>query len=551
MMINGSMYRNMVISGANAIENAKEKINSLNVFPVPDGDTGQNMSMTMCAGREAMKIFEGTLTQCADKVANALLRDARGNSGVILSLFFRGFAKELKGKNDCDALSLARALKGGVDAAYRSVMNPTEGTILTVMRESAEYALSAAAEYEGTIADFWRAVTDVAVTVLKRTPEMLPVLKQANVVDAGGQGFVTILEGMYAALIGTPVEQRADSSASAPADQADFSEFNTEDITFAYCTECIVDKDKAYQGEGHVDEFRSFILNIGDSAVFVDDEELIKIHVHTNEPGRVLTEALRYGMLATVKIENMRRQHSEMASGVANAESTEVISEPAVMVDKPYAFVSVVAGDGFESVFRDLGVDGLVAGGQTMNPSTGDIVHAIEQTTGETVFVLPNNKNIYMAAKQAEDMVEGRRVIVLQTVSVPQGISAMIAFDGDATPEENEAAMMEAVGNVRTGSLTFAARDSVFDGEEIREGQILGLVENKVKHVCDTQEDALLALADHFRDASYITLFYGEGIAEEDAQKMADILGKELGDGKDIMLVYGGQPVYYYIIYAE
>ncbi len=557
MILNGKIYRDMVISGANNLANERENINRLNVFPVPDGDTGINMSLTMNAVRTDLPSFEGNVSQVADKVANMLLRGARGNSGVILSLFFRGIAKECKGKEKIDAPELAAAFNRGVRAAYKSVMKPTEGTILTVMRVSAEKAMEKADEYKGRVEEFMPYVLSVAEDTLAKTPEMLPVLKQAGLVDAGGRGLVVIFEGMVAYLQGNPVLLADAAEAEKEEEPASaFEQFNTEDIVYPYCTECIVGKSEKYLGEGKAEKLHQFVLSAGDSAVFVDDTEIIKLHVHTSDPGKVLSEALKFGSLLTVKIENMKEQHSALSSGAAK----DVPSEPAApaeaeVVDaapeKKYGFVAVASGEGMVSVFKDLGADQMVIGGQTMNPSTEDMLKAIRMTPAENVIVLPNNSNIYMVAAQAALLVEDKHVEVLRSVSLPQGISAMLAFNPDGEVEENVATMKEAMAAVSSLSMTFAAHDSTFDNREIKENQILGLVENKVRYVTDTREECMQNLCDDIKDACVITLFYGEGVSEEEAEAMQAIMQEKLGADVDIMLVNGGQPVYYFIISAE
>ncbi len=551
MILNGTSYRDMVISGANNLANEKDNINRLNVFPVPDGDTGINMSLTMGAVRSDLPSFEGTVGQCADKVANMLLRGARGNSGVILSLFFRGIAKECKGKTTVDTTDLAAAFKRGVDAAYKSVMKPTEGTILTVMRVSAEKATEKAGEYRGRVEDFMAYVLSVAEETLAKTPEMLPVLKQAGLVDAGGRGLVVIFEGMVSYLQGNPVSLAESSAEEKEEPSSAFDQFNTEDIVFPYCTECIVGKSEAYQGEGKAEKLHQFVLSAGDSAVFVDDTEIIKIHVHTSDPGKVLSEALKYGSLLTVKVENMREQHSNLSSGATPASEPVKEEKPTdAAPEKKYGFVAVASGEGMVSVFRDLGADQMVIGGQTMNPSTEDMLKAIRMTPAENVIVLPNNSNIYMVAVQAAQLVEDKHVEVLRSVSLPQGISAMLAFNPDGEVAENIATMKEAMASVSSLSMTFAAHDSTFDNREIKENQILGLVENKVRYVTDSREECMASLCEDIKDAFTITVFYGEGVTESEAEQMQALMQEHLPDA-DIMLVNGGQPVYYFIISAE
>lgn len=543
-MINGQLFRDLVISAANAIENQKEAINSLNVFPVPDGDTGLNMSLTMKAAKTAIENTDENLSKCAETVAGALLRGGRGNSGVILSLFFRGVSKGLKGLDYADQETLAGAFQAGVDSAYKAVRHPTEGTILTVMRvataEGIEYCNNGDSDIDG----FFKTVLNAAEETLAKTPDMLPVLKQAKVVDAGGQGFVRILEGMYSVISGNGIVQ-ADSGSEVNS-SADFGSFKTEDIKFQYCTECIVDT-RDDTAEDEVSAFEQCVLAAGDSNVFVEDREnkIIKVHVHTNDPGRVLSAAVRCGALFTVKVENMKLQHSEII--IKDASEATVKKAP----EKKYGFVSVVAGEGVSSVFKDLGADSIVSGGQTMNPSTEDIVKAIDMTPSEIVYVLPNNKNIYMAAKQSEDLVADKKVIVLRSVSYPQGISAMLAFNPDTEEPENTEAMVKAMNSVKTANITFAARDSVFDNSKIKEGQILGLVEGKVKYICESKEECMADIAADINDSSYITVFYGEGVTENEAEGMKSFLKEKLSSDKEIVFINGGQPIYYYIISAE
>ncbi len=542
-MINGQLYRDMVISAANSIENEKEAINSLNVFPVPDGDTGLNMSLTMQAAKAAMLTNSEDLSKCSDTVAGALLRGGRGNSGVILSLFFRGVSKGLKGLEEAGPAELAKAFRSGVDSAYKAVRHPTEGTILTVMRVCTASGEEYAAGEDANVVDFFNTVLSSAEEILSQTPEMLPVLKQAKVVDAGGQGFVTILKGMVSVVRGEGIIEPLNGTEIKAV--ADFGSFSTEDIQFQYCTECIIDLNKDVT-DADIDAYETVVMDAGDSNVFVVDRDsnIIKVHVHTNDPGKVLSAAVKCGQFFTVKVENMKLQHSEIIEEKAEPVSNKKAPE------KKYGFVSVSAGAGIEAVFKDLGVDVVVSGGQTMNPSTDDIIRAIDMTPAEVVYVLPNNKNIYMAAQQAEKIVKDKQVVVLRTVSIPQGVSAMLAFDPDADIEANTIAMKEARDNVKSSMLTFAARDSVFDGAEIHEGQILGLVEGKVKYICDTKEECMDNVSEDFGDASYITVFYGEDVSDEEAEQMRVHMSSVMPD-KELVFINGGQPVYYYIISAE
>ncbi len=531
--IGGSKLKEICTSGANALDNSKEEINSLNVFPVPDGDTGINMSLSLSG--IAGVADNDSVGVCADEISGSVLRSARGNSGAIVALFFRGLAKALKGLDEATSADLVKAFRRGTDEAYKAVMKPTEGTILTVMRSCAEAAEANAPE---DIVTFFESMRDVASETLAKTPEMLPVLKQANVVDAGGAGFVTMLNGICSALNGDPVEKTASDDAPTTNSSADFSEFNTEDIKFGYCTECIVDKSPEFVGEGTASELYEYIITFGDSAVFIDDENMIKLHIHTNNPGLVLEKAITYGSLATVKIENMRNQHTSLAVGAEE--------EPI----KPFGFVSVCIGDGIESVFNDLGCDTIVKGGQTMNPSTQDIVSAVNSTRAETVFVLPNNKNIDMVAKQAAEIVKDKRVIVLSTRSVPQGISAMMAFDAECTAEENVEFMETAFTAVRTLSVTYAVRDAVINNVNITKGQALGLVDGKIRMVSDSSHECIKRLADYMKNAAYITIYYGENIAEKKAEKLQKMI-ERIAPNAEVMLINGGQPLYDYIISVE
>ena len=556
MKIVGSIYRDMVVSAACCLDNNKDIVNNLNVFPVPDGDTGINMSLTMSGVRGDYTSFEGSLSEASQKAANLMLRGARGNSGVILSLFFRGIAKAWKEVENADSDEVIQGFKRGVSEAYKAVMNPTEGTILTVMRVMTETAEEA--YQKGIVRDvteLFPFMYKAADETLQKTPDMLPALKQAGVVDSGGAGFLAVMEGMVKALEGNPVKAvEGPKPAIAPA--ADFSSFNTEDIKFAYCTECIVTKSDKYKGEDTAEALHQFIMNLGDSVVFVDDAEIIKLHVHTNKPGKVLTEALRYGSLYTVKIENMKHQHSNLSSEEAGAEEADIapVEEEAndtpVEITKKYGFVTVCMGDGIHDLFSDLAADYIVSGGQTMNPSTEDIVHAVEQTPAEIVFVLPNNKNIYMVSEQASRIVDSRKVVVIETVSVPEGIAAMLTFDESASEEENIAAMKEAVSNVTTLSSTYAVRDTEIGDTAIKAGETLGLYNGKIVCTSDDRVACLEGLMSKVDGASIVTILYGEGANEDEANHVAEIMSEKF-PGVEIMVINGGQPVYSYIISIE
>lgn len=548
MLIDGKIFYGMTVSGANALANRREEVNQLNVFPVPDGDTGINMSMTV-GNVASIANDTDALGTAAEKTANVVLRAARGNSGAILSLFFRGMSKALKGKDTGDSKDLAAAFRKGTEAAYKAVMKPQEGTILTVMRRSAEEAEARAEEYSGDMKGFLSCILKTAQKTLDETPEMLPVLKEANVVDAGGCGFVVILGGMLAYLEGNPVALLEGAAVQETQAKADFREFNTEDIRFAYCTECIVEKKKSYRGEDKAGKLGEFVRSIGDSVVFVDTEDLIKLHVHTNNPGQVLEQAIRFGSLMTVKIENMKNQHSALSDGADMSGSQE--TPAGVPIEKQYGFVAICVGDGIKSTFTDLGADQIITGGQTMNPSTQDILDAILKTPAEVVFVLPNNKNIFLAAAQAADLTEDRKVIMLETKAVPQGISAMMAFDESKTPEENVEAMKTAMKNVTTVSITYAVRNTTVDGMPIRKGQKLGLVNGKIRCVTDHSRECIPHLTEYMEHAAFITVFYGESVSEEKAERMLATLRENLGYDKDYVLIPGGQPLYDYIISAE
>ncbi len=544
-MITGPMFQTMVVEGALAIAEKKEQANELNVFPVPDGDTGTNMSLTMASAMEEMgRLHEPTLAQAADKTASALLRGARGNSGVILSLLFRGMAKKLREKPEADGRDFAVALREGVDTAYKAVMKPAEGTILTVSRVAAQHALERCqADPELPVEEVFRAVIERGEKALAETTTQNPVLAKAGVVDAGGFGFLTILSGMFDAFRGIHRERAAEAEPSRAA--ADFSAIKDEDITFTYCTEFIAERrDKSR----NVNRMRSILSNIGDSLVVVEDDDIIKVHVHTDQPNRALEEALKFGPLLTVKIENMREQHTaKVVEGTADAPRERVIAPP----EKKFGFVAVAAGEGLESVFTDLGVDQMVRGGQTMNPSTDDLLHAIDAVPAETVFILPNNKNIIMAAEQAAPLSE-KEVIVLPTKNIPQGMTAMLAFDGGAEAEANRSAMVEAIGGVRAGQVTYAARNSEFDGKKIKEGEFLALCEGKLTANSKRQMDVVKKLAREMvkPESAFATIIFGEGVSEEEAAKAEDIFRKENRD-LEITVIDGGQPVYYYLISVE
>ena len=558
--IDAAAFQQMVIHAAAAISAQKQHINDLNVFPVPDGDTGTNMSLTISAAAAELKKKQcATVGEAAQTAASALLRGARGNSGVILSLLFRGIAKSLKDRETIDGRDLAIALDFGVAAAYKAVMKPAEGTILTVSRLAAAQAAAAARE-ENAAASVLEAAIREGQEALADTINQNPVLKKAGVVDAGGKGFLVILQGMLDSLRGEPMPQVEEESA--PADKADFVAMAAEDITFAFDTVFIVRK---HTEEVDLEPFRTYLNSIGDSLVIGEDDTAFKVHVHTNTPGAALTESQKYGTLELAKIENMRTQADDLAAGkhVQSTDDLEAVEAELeagadggapvkAAPEKKYGFVAVCAGQGLEAVFRDLGVDGVISGGQTMNPSTEDILREVDKTPAEIVYVLPNNKNIIMAAEQCVRLCEDKRVVVLPSKTVPQGISAMLAVDLDAQEEDNTQAMTEALQNVHTAEVTYAARDSDFGGFTIKQGDYLALEEHQLFGT-DQDLDTLLtrlAQAPEHQDAGFITIFYGEDVTEEQAQKAADIF-TEACPSAEINLLPGGQPVYYYMISAE
>ena len=559
--IDGIQFKHMVLHGAAAITLQKQKINDLNVFPVPDGDTGTNMSLTIAAAAGEMKKKSyDTVGQAAQATASALLRGARGNSGVILSLLFRGFAKAIKDRETMDGRDLAIALDFGVAAAYKAVMKPAEGTILTVSRMAAARAAGTAREDNCAEAVLAAAIEE-GQAALADTVNQNPVLKKAGVVDAGGKGFLIILQGMLDQLQGKPMPELSEEEPEE--EKADFGALSAEEITFAFDTVFIVRKPSPHV---NLEPFRTYLNGIGDSLVIGEDDEAFKVHVHTNIPGAALTEAQKYGTLELAKIENMRTQAEDLAAGrhVQSTDDLEAVEEelenqgcaPAEPVkaapEKEYGYVAVCAGAGLEAVFRDLGVDGIISGGQTMNPSTEDILREIDRTPAHVVYVLPNNKNIIMAAEQCVRLCEDKTVVVLPTKTVPQGIAAMLAVDPDAGREELTQIMTEAAQRVRTAEITYAARDSDFDGFAIKEGDYLALMEHQLFGT-DRDLDALLdrlARSEDIQSAEFLSIFYGEDVTEEQAQEAAQKF-TDACPNAEVNLLPGGQPVYYYMISAE
>ena len=554
--IDGASFAQSIIHAAASINLEKQQINELNVFPVPDGDTGTNMSLTIStAATELRKKQPRTVGEAAGTTASALLRGARGNSGVILSLLFRGFSKAVKDKDEINGRDLAVALDFGVAAAYKAVMKPAEGTILTVSRLAAARAADAARKTPNDPEAVLEAAIAEGLVALEHTTEMNPVLKKAGVVDAGGKGFLVILQGMLDSLRGLPLPEGGEESGKSE-NKTDYAAIAAEEITFTFDTVFIVRKTT---NKG-LESFEAYLNSIGDSLVIGEDNDCFKVHVHTDIPGAALTEAQKYGTLELAKIENMRTQAEDLAAG-RHIQSTDDLEEDdhheeggrkIAAPEKKYGVVAVAAGEGLAAVFRDLGADGVISGGQTMNPSTDDIMKVIDATPAEIVFVLPNNGNIIMAAQQCIPLAEGKQVVVLPTKTVPQGISALMVMDLEASQEDNVAAMTEAIGNVHTSEITYAARDSDFDGFAIKQGDYLALTEHQLFGT-DTDLDALLrrlAQADAQQSAEFINIFYGEDVTEEQAQKALELF-TECCPNAEITLLSGGQPVYYYMISAE
>ena len=562
-MINGIQLRDAFVSGANNISNYRQQVDALNVFPVPDGDTGTNMSMTInAAKRELLNMKDDiTVESVSKKAASALLRGARGNSGVILSLLFRGFSKGLEGKEIAAAADIATALDLGVAAAYKAVMKPTEGTILTVARLAAEKAKELAPNGL-SVAEMWNEILIAAKDALAQTPELLPVLKKAGVVDAGGQGFVTIWEGMKVVIDGGAVIPAEEEAQKVPEKRAQgiAAEFDEGEITFTYCTEFIVNKEDPNADPRGL---RAYLESIGDCVVVVDDEEIIKCHVHTNDPGNAIQAGLKLGYLTNMKIDNMREQHGHSgnsAAELAAAEMGEEVPEfpyAAVEEENEFGFVAVAAGEGVKQLFIDLGVNNVVSGGQTMNPSTDDILAAIHATPAKHVFVLPNNKNIIMAAEQTINLSD-REVEVLQTRSIPEGLSAMLAFDPDQDSRSNLMNMIKAYEKVGTGSVTFAARDSDFEGHKIKKGQLLAMEGGKLSFVDEDLKKTIVKLTASLlkkhlnkEDGNFITLIYGEDVSDEEAEGIQEAVQEKVGEQAEVVLVKGEQPVYYFVISVE
>ncbi|MBQ8546379.1 MAG: DAK2 domain-containing protein [Clostridia bacterium] len=537
--IDGNDYKNLIINAAKCLEDNKEEINELNVFPVPDGDTGSNMSMTVAnAAKELLNSENISLDEAAEKTAKAMLHGARGNSGVIVSLLFRGIAKGLKSSFECDGEVWAEALAQGVDAAYNAVDNPAEGTILTVARKSAESA-KIAAQSNNNFEYVLRETIDAAEKALEDTVNQNPVLSKAGVVDAGGMGWLLVIKAMYQALIEERRIKYEPSIKNSTLKKADFSAYESQDITFGFCTEFIITKNEP---DRDTSKLKKFLNNIGDSLVMIDDGEIVKVHIHTNDPHRVLGEALKYGIYETVKVENMRTQHTN-----------KLVDEEKEIPLDDYAFISVSSGDGFSELFKELGVNEIVSGGQTMNPATEDLCNAVAKTNAKTIYILPNNKNIIMTASQVAE-ITGKNVIVIPTKTIPQGISAMLGFDAEQNEETNTQNMCQSAKNVMSMQITYAARDSSYDGMDIKEGDYLALYEDKLLSSSKDMENAFSTFYERIvaEEKCFVSIYYGQDLTEEEANLQISSFRERLeAKGVEVNLYMGNQPVYYYIISAE
>lgn len=558
MKLDANMLQKAFLAGAQNIESKKEYINQLNVFPVPDGDTGTNMTLTiMSAAKEVAALEQPTMETLSKAISSGSLRGARGNSGVILSQLFRGFCREISGKKELTTEDLAICFDHAVATAYKAVMKPKEGTILTVAKGISDKAREICRRVKD-IEEFGKIIIDYGYEVLAYTPELLPVLKEAGVVDSGGQGLMEVLQGAYYALIGKEIEITV-----VPEETSKF-EFTVEDdpdaeITFGYCTEFIIMLEQEYTEETE-EEFKEYLSSIGDSLVVVSDDDIVKVHVHTNHPGLAFEKGLTYGSLTRMKIDNMREEHKEKIAKAAEQKGESKPAEepkPASKAkkkepEKEYGFIAVTIGEGINEIFTGLGVDYLIEGGQTMNPSTEDMLNAIEQVNAKTIFILPNNKNIILAAQQAQSLVENKEIVVIPSKTVPQGISAVIAFDPSQTAEDNAVGMTDAMSYVKTGQVTYAVRDTSIDGKTINMGDIMGIGDDGIKAVGRDVHETTLELIQELvdEDTELICLYYGDEVQEDDANTMLDILEKKYKNC-DVELHYGGQPIYYYVISVE
>ena len=551
--IDAAMLQKMFIAGAKNIEARKEYINELNVFPVPDGDTGTNMTLTiLSAAKEVASIEEPTIENLSKAISSGSLRGARGNSGVIMSQLFRGFTKGIAGETELTVPVLTRGFGKAVETAYKAVMKPKEGTILTVAKGGADKAEELSTMED--VQEFCQQVIVYMNEVLDQTPEMLPVLKEAGVVDSGGKGLVTVLEGCVDTLMGKEID--FESLKAEPvkkiASAMDSSEVSTADIKYGYCTEFIILLENKFTQENEL-EFKGYLSSIGDCVVVVADDEVVKVHVHTNDPGLAIQKALTYGALSNMKIDNMRLEHTEKVIKEAEKKaSAEAEQKKASEPRKSYGFISVSVGEGLSEIFTGLGVDHLIEGGQTMNPSTEDMLNAIDEVNADTIFILPNNKNIILAAEQAAELTEDKEIVVIPTKTIPQGITALINFMEDNTPEENKQQMIEDIANVKSGQVTYAVRDTVIDGKEIHIDDIMGIGENGIEAVGKDIKDTTLELLSHMIDdnSELVSVFYGDGVTEEDANALAALI-EETYTEVEVEVQFGGQPVYYYILSVE
>lgn len=556
--IDAVLLQKAVLAAAKSLETKKEWINELNVFPVPDGDTGTNMTMTiMAAAKEVASIEKPAVDSIAKALSSGSLRGARGNSGVILSQLFRGFAKEIMAADEITVTILSNAFMRGTETAYKAVMKPKEGTILTVARGMAERSAELAAQTDNII-EFMEKVIEQGDYVLSQTPEMLPVLKQAGVVDSGGQGLMQVMKGALDGLLGRgiPFDQEVSSGASAAVVAAGSDALDTADIKFGYCTEFIINVEKKYDDREEL-KFKGFLESIGDSIVVVSDDDVVKVHVHTNNPGLAIERALTYGSLSRMKIDNMREEHNErlIQSGKSALEKKAEETPESPKTDEPrkqYGFIAVSIGEGLGEIFKGIGADYLIEGGQTMNPSTEDMLNAIDQVHADVIYILPNNKNIILAAEQAKSLVEDKRIFVVPSKTVPQGIAALINFLPDLSPEENMETMAEEMKRVHTGQITYAVRNTSIDGMEINEGDIMGIGDSGMlavgKSIEKTTMESLKGLVDE--DSELISIYYGEDVTEEDADKLREE-AEGLFPGCEVELNYGGQPIYYYLLSVE
>lgn len=548
--IDANMLKKMFLSGAQRLDSKKEWINELNVFPVPDGDTGTNMTMTiMSAAREVQAIETPTMENLAKAISMGALRGARGNSGVILSQLFRGFSKEIKEAEVIDAQILASALERAAETAYKAVMKPKEGTILTVAKGMSTKALEVFEETDDLVEGIAQ-VLEYGDYVLSQTPEMLPVLKQAGVVDSGGQGLMEVLKGAYDGLLGKEVDMSSDLKPAAKVVVPD-SDIDTADIKFGYCTEFIVMLEKPYT-QDRENEFKAFLSSIGDSIVCVNDEDIVKVHVHTNDPGLAIQKGLSYGSLTSMKIDNMREEHNEKVIKDAERKAAEQKAAEAAAPRKEVGFIAVSIGEGMNEIFKGLGVDYIIEGGQTMNPSTEDIMNAVDRVNADTIYVLPNNKNIILAAEQARSLVEDKKLIVIPSKTVPQGITAVVNYIDGESVEVNAEHMVQEMARVKSGQVTYAVRDTVIDDKTITEGDIMGIGDSGILSVTQSVDSATAELIDALVDeeSELISIYYGEDVAEEDAEALAEQIEEKYPD-VDVELQNGGQPIYYYVLSVE